>query len=181
MELLTICLIFMRFGLLCFGGGNALVPLYIDDLVVGRGWMTLDEFGNLMSIAQITPGPIGINSATFFGYRFGGTTGALLATVSLLTPSVVIMLFVSKHIETMERNRYIKSLIFGVAPATVALMLMAFHEFAKMSLRNGGEWRPFAFVICAATVWALRCGKVKITTIILASAALGALFWGLTA
>ena len=76
MNVLKIFLLFCYFGCLCFSGGNALVPLYIDDLVEARHWMTLHEFGNLMAIAQMTPGPIGVNAATFFGFRQAGIPGA---------------------------------------------------------------------------------------------------------
>ena len=180
--------LFVRFGFLCFGGGNSLVPLYSDEFVYCPDpWLTPEEFGNLTAIAQLTPGPIGINTATFLGFRnFGGVAGALGATLGLLTPSLFIMLLVSANIGRLERNRFLSALMRGVAPATIALMFVAALIFAEMSLwegdilRNAGEIavKPFAFAICGATAWAVYKNKVKITTAILASAVAGALFWG---
>lgn len=77
-NIFHIFLLFCYFGLLCFGGGNALTPLYIDHLVNEQHWMTLQEFGDLTAISQMTPGPIGVNAATFFGFRRGGIPGAFV-------------------------------------------------------------------------------------------------------
>ena len=188
MPLFSAYFTFLRFGLLCFGGGNALISLYVDELVGDDGWMTMEEFGNLTAVAQITPGPIGINTATFMGYRcFGGTAGAAFATLGLITPSVVIMSFIAKHIGTIERNRFLGQFMRMVAPATIALMFVAAWIFAGMSawgwdsekwslertLESALTIRPVAIAICAATVWAVVRGKVKITTVILVSAAFG--------
>ena len=197
MSLFATYLFFMRFGLLCFGGGNALMPLYIDELVNGKGWMTLDEFANILSIAQITPGAVGINSATFIGHRLGGTLGALFATLGLLTPSVIFMLIITRHLDRIENNRFLKGLVLGVGPVTIAMMLVAAMAFCEMALFTGKipwRWfatfsladipdgfgaRPIAFAICAAATWAVFTSKAKITTVILASAGIGMLVWGL--
>jgi Chromate transport protein ChrA len=203
MSLFSTYLLFLHFGLLCFGGGNALIPLYIEELVNGQGWITLDDFGNLLSIAQITPGAIGVNTATFVGHRFGGVAGALCATLGLLTPSTVLMLVIARHIDHVERNRFLKGLVRGVAPAAIAMMIVAALVFCEMSLFTEEiPWRqllassssdapagipasfrarPFAFAICAAAAWAVYANKAKITTVILASAIAGMLVWGLAA
>ncbi|MCL1910258.1 MAG: chromate transporter [Kiritimatiellaeota bacterium] len=190
MEFLGAFVLFIRFGLLCFGGGNSLVPLYLDEFVdCPNPWLTPEEFGNLTAIAQITPGPIGVNTATFLGFRnFGGAWGALGATLGLLTPSFLMMTFIATHISRIERNRFLNALMRGVAPATVALMFVAVLIYGGMSLWDAAALRdesrlilqPFAFVVCAAAAWAICANKMKITTVILASAVAGALFWGLT-
>lgn len=204
MSLFSTYLLFLHFGLLCFGGGNALIPLYIEELVNGQGWITLDDFGNLLSIAQITPGAIGVNTATFVGHRFGGVAGAFCATLGLLTPSTVLMLVIARHIDHVESNRFLKGLVRGVAPATIAMMIVAALVFCEMSLFTeeipwrqllaplapgspsgaaaipaGFRARPFAFLICAASAWAVYSNKAKITTVIFASAIAGMLAWGL--
>ena len=84
MHLILIFLVFCYFGFFCLSGGSSLLQFYIDDLVNARHWMTLEELGNLMAISQVTPGPIGVNLATFLGYTHGRFWGGLLATVGLL-------------------------------------------------------------------------------------------------
>jgi len=194
MEFLGAFLVFIRFGLLCFGGGNALVPIYLEEFVHSPDPVfTSEEFGNLTAISQMTPGPIGINTAAFIGYRsFGGVTGSLGATLGLITPSILMMLFVATHIKNIERNPRLATLMRRVAPASIALMIFAALIFAAMSLWDADasstvkylqitRIEPFAILICAATAWAVCTGKVQITLTIVASAAAGALYWGLLA
>jgi len=190
MEFLGAFCVFIRFGLLCFGGGNALVPIYLDEFVYSPNPVfTPDDFGNLCAISQMTPGPIGVNTAAFIGFRsFGGVWGALGATLGLITPSILMMLFIAAHIKRIERDRFLATLVRCVAPAAVALMIIAGIIFAGMSLWESGEkfWdvsnpKPFAFVICAASAWAVYTNKIQITLVIVASALAGALWWGLSA
>ena len=98
-NILHIFVLFCYFGLLCFGGGNALTPLYIDNLVKEQQWMTMQEFGDLTAISQMTPGPIGVNAATFFGYRRGGVPGAMAATAGLLIPSYFLVLLALRSLK----------------------------------------------------------------------------------
>ena len=90
MSILTLFLTFVKFGLLCFGGGYVLVPLIIQDFVQTRKLFTPEEFGNLLSISQVTPGPIGINTATYVGYMQNGFFGSLVATFSLIFPALIL-------------------------------------------------------------------------------------------
>ena len=90
-EIVTLFLLFCWFGLLCFGGGSALMPLYIQELVDSRHWLTLHELSDFAAISQVTPGPIGVNLATFLGFRQGGYFGALICTIGLLLPSYLLM------------------------------------------------------------------------------------------
>ena len=144
MKLLTVFWIFFRFGLLCFGGGYVLTPIYIEELVEGRGWMTLAEFGNFLAITQITPGPVSINAATFFGFRYAGIPGALTATVGLITPSFILMSLMLHGLRKWSESRFMKGLIWGVGPATIGLMVAALVIFLEMSVFSGKiPWGTF--------------------------------------
>jgi chromate transporter len=194
-KLLAVFLIFVHFGLLCFGGGNVLTPIYIEELINGRHWMTLDEFGNLLSIAQITPGPISVNAATFFGYRQAGIPGAIAATTGLLMPSFILMTLALRSLKKWSDSNVVKGLMWGVGPATMGLMATAAVIFVEMSVFTGPvPWqtffdavsfnhpvwpeglriRPLALVICLASAVALCKTKIQITTLIFISAAIGA-------
>lgn len=200
MKLLTLFALFFHFGLLCFGGGYVLTPIYIEELVEGRGWMTLAEFGNFLAITQITPGPVSINAATFFGFRYAGIPGALTATLGLLTPSFILMSLMLHGMRRWSESRFMKGLIWGVGPATIGLMVAALVIFLELSVFNGKipwkmfidtlklnhpSWpeglriRPIAVIICGICTYALCRTKIQTTTLIFVSALLGAMLFPL--
>ena len=117
-NIFHIFLLFCYFGLLCFGGGNALTPLYIDHLVNEQHWMTLQEFGDLTAISQMTPGPIGVNAATFFGFRRGGIPGAFVATIGLLVPSYFLVILALRSLKRWEKSFLVQGIMTGIHPAT---------------------------------------------------------------
>ncbi len=140
--LAAIFLTFVKFGALCFGGGYVLMPLYIDEFVEKGGWLSLEEFGNLLAITQATPGPVSVNAATFFGFRLGqqldfflsGPVGSLVATIGLLFPSYFLLLFALNSLERFRESRIVKGLMWGVSPATLGLMSSALLVFLEMSV-----------------------------------------------
>ncbi len=130
-------LLFLKYGALCFGGGYVLVPFYLRDFVgPAAPYLQLapDEFSNLMALTQMTPGPIGINAATFFGYRMGGVGGAIVATACLLLPSYFFLLLALRSLEKFKSSRLVQGMLEGVRPATVSLMAVALWAFLSMSV-----------------------------------------------
>ena len=130
-------LLFLKYGALCFGGGFVLVPMYIEDFVGPTAaflQISEGEFGDLMALTQMTPGPIGVNGATFFGYRLAGVAGAVLASAALLLPGSVMCYFTLRSLERFKANRIVVGIMRGVRPASVALMLCALWAFASMSV-----------------------------------------------
>lgn len=181
-TLLTLFFLFVKFGLLCFGGGQVLVPLYIRDFVGPDAPMlnlAEEEFGNLLAITQMTPGPISINAATFFGFRFAGTVGSLVATAGLLLPSLILMVLALKSLDRFRANPIVRGLLWGVAPVTIALMVAAAVIFARMSVvdlaSTGFPVRPVALLLAAFSCWALYRAKLHIMPLIAISAVVGAL------
>ena len=172
---------FAKFGLLCFGGGNVLVPVYIREFV-GPGAPHLqlppEDFGNLLAITQMTPGPISVNAATFFGYRMEGALGSFVATAGLLAPSLLLLTLALRSLAKWRRNPVVRGLLWGVAPATVALMVVATLVFARMSVFDGAvslRIRPLALLLAVGAGWALHARKAHVTTLIVVCAAVGAL------
>ena len=129
-NIFHIFLLFCYFGLLCFGGGNALTPLYIDHLVNEQHWMTLQEFGDLTAISQMTPGPIGVNAATFFGFRRGGIPGAFVATIGLLVPSYFLVILALRSLKRWEKSFLVQGIMTGIHPATTGMILAALRASA---------------------------------------------------
>lgn len=192
-NIFHIFLLFCYFGLLCFGGGNALTPLYIDHLVNEQHWMTLQEFGDLTAISQMTPGPIGVNAATFFGFRRGGIPGAFMATIGLLVPSYFLVILALRSLKRWEKSFLVQGIMTGIHPATTGMILAALLIFMQMSVfsaeipweywlgivKNAPETaffvRPLAVVIFCAATWLLYKGRISIMSVIFGSAAVGAL------
>ena len=155
-------MLFLKYGALCFGGGFVLVPMYVEDFVGAAAphlQVTADEFSNLMALTQMTPGPIGVNAATFFGYRLAGVPGAIAASAALLLPGSILAFAAFRSLERFSASRVVKGLLAGVRPASVALMAVALWTFAKMC------FSPVAAVLavaaCAGTL-SRRIGVVKI-------------------
>ena len=180
-NIFHIFLLFCYFGLLCFGGGNALTPLYIDHLVNEQHWMTLQEFGDLTAISQMTPGPIGVNAATFFGFRRGGIPGAFVATIGLLVPSYFLVILALRSLKRWEKSFLVQGIMTGIHPATTGMILAALlaEGYWLGIVKNAPETaffvRPLAVVIFCAATWLLYKGRISIMSVIFGSAAVGAL------
>ena len=129
-------LVFLKYGALCFGGGFVLVPMYLQDFVgPDAPFLKIDpgEFANLMALTQMTPGPIGVNAATFFGFRLAGVPGAVLASAALLLPGSFALWFVLRSMEKFRDSRIVRGLMRGARPASAALMICAMRSFVSFS------------------------------------------------
>jgi chromate transporter len=158
-SLAPIVPLFLKYGLLAFGGGYVLVPLYMSDFVGSAApFLQLPEsdFANLTALTQMTPGPIGINAATFFGYRLGGVAGACLATAALVLPGALLLLFALRSLARFGGNRLVRGVLDGVRPVTLSLMMQAAWAFAGLSLwRCAAGTLSFNGVACLIAVAAL--------------------------
>ena len=129
-------LVFLKYGALCFGGGFVLVPMYLQDFVgPDAPFLKIDpgEFANLMALTQMTPGPVGVNAATFFGFRIGGVPGAVLASAALLLPGSVALWFVLRSMDRFRDSRIVRGLMRGARPASAALMICALQSFVSIN------------------------------------------------
>ena len=151
-------LLFLKYGALCFGGGFVLVPMYIQDFVgPGAAWLQIssEEFANLMALTQMTPGPIGVNGATFFGYRLAGVPGAVMASAALLLPGSLVLYFVLRSLDRFRENRVVRGIMRGARPASVALMLCALWAFGSMCWWRTGAEGSTHFGLAAIAISAL--------------------------
>lgn len=115
---------FFKIGLFSFGGGLAMLPL-IQDVVFKYNWLTEQQFLDIISISQVTPGPISINTATFVGYNIGGVLGAFVATAGSCAPSLIIILIVATIYDKMKNSPYKNAFFYGVKPVTIGLITYA--------------------------------------------------------
>jgi len=171
---------FLRFGLLGFGGGFVLVPLY-ETAFVGASapslQLTPETFSNIVALTQATPGPVSVNMATFCGFRLGGAIGAAVATAALLLPSYFLLTGALGALEAWRKSRLVQGILWGVRPATNALLVSALVCFARMSVWTpapaGWTFHPCAAVLALAVACALR--RLSAMALILGSGALGVL------
>ena len=190
MNLAALYLTFFKFGLLCFGGGYILIPLLQSELVGDGKVLGAREFADLVSVAQVTPGPIGINTATYVGFTQQGVVGAVLATVGIVTPTLVLVILAAKLLKRYHSSIPVQGFLRGMRPASLGLIFAAAIIFAEMSVFRGAiPWlRPAeywtclrgvrmpALIIAGATLAILLKTKVSFLYLLAVSAALGAFF-----
>ena len=138
MILLSLFLAFFRIGVFSFGGGLAMLPL-IFQTVQDFGYMSAEEFSNLVALSQITPGPVAVNAATFIGFSFAGLGGALCATFGVALPSFLLIITVIKFLDKFNNNKSIDAAFKGIRPATVGLIASAALFVGQTALVKSGD------------------------------------------
>ncbi len=194
---------FFKTGLFAVGGGMATIP-FLYNMADATGWFTRMDVDNMIAVGESTPGPIGVNMATYVGYLTGmsegglpfALLGAVVATLGLITPSIIIILIIASFLKSFRNNRYVESAFYGLRPASTGLIAAAglsvamanlfYMESAAISkwsdIFNPAlvNWKAWAL---AAVLWVLT-NKVKQTKklhpimFILAAAAVGVV-WGM--
>ena len=125
---------FLMIGMVSFGGGYAMLPLFERTVVTEQGWMTMAVFVDMIAISQVTPGPIAINSATFIGYQVGGFFGAALATTGVVLVPVTLVVIVSKTYDSFKNSQLVRHMFLGLRPALVGLILASVFSVAQNAL-----------------------------------------------
>ena len=131
---------FVKVGAFCVGGGYASMPLIQAEVIENHAWMTMPQFIDIFTISQMTPGPIGINAATFVGTKVAGLPGAVAATVGFVFPSVFIVLALAKLFFKYGDIGPIRGILNGLRPAVVALICAAGISFILLALWNTETW-----------------------------------------
>ncbi|MEA4920038.1 MAG: chromate transporter [Clostridiaceae bacterium] len=126
---------FAKVGLFTVGGGMACIP-FLLAMAEKTGWFTQAQLLDMIAISESTPGPIGINMATFTGYLTAGVPGAIIATLGIVLPTVILVLFIAKFLQTFKDNEYVIGAMYGLRPASAALIASAGVSVAVLSLVN---------------------------------------------
>ena len=160
-ELLTLCLEFFKTGLFAVGGGLATLP-FLTNMQKTYGWFTTAELANMIAVSESTPGPIGVNMATYVGFAHGGIVSSLVATLSLIFPSIVIICLIAGIMEKFQQNKLVQDAFAVIRPAVTGLIAAAGLSVARIALLHEGmaglamfNWAAIALfaVIFAATQW----------------------------
>ena len=155
---------FFKVGLFSIGGGMATVP-FLMELADKYPWFTKQELANMIAISESTPGPIGINMATYAGYQAAGIPGALTATLSLVFPTMVIIILVAKFMSDFSENKYVRAAFYGIRPMIAALIGYAVWQIAMISFADTTSGKAIlrfpSILICAAVFALLQIKQLK--------------------
>lgn len=130
--LCELCARFFYVGLFSIGGGLATLP-FLQSMGESTGWFGPADVSNMVAISESTPGPMGINMATYIGYNVAGVPGSILASLSLIAPSVVIIIIISKILVKFRDSKYVENAFYGLRPASLALISAACYAVAKLA------------------------------------------------
>ncbi|WP_458862276.1 chromate transporter [Acidaminobacterium chupaoyuni] len=136
MIYLQIFIEFFKTGLFAIGGGLATLPFLYDIAEKFPAWYSTADLANMIAVSESTPGPIGINMATFAGYQASGVLGSFVATMAVVLPSMIIVLIVARFLEKFNNHPVVQSVFYGLRPAVCGLIATAGAQVVKISLLN---------------------------------------------
>ena len=175
---------FFKTGLFAVGGGMATLP-FLQEIAEKTGWYTSAQLADMIAVSESTPGPIGVNMATYVGYTTGGVLGSLVATLGLITPSVIVILIVAAFLKAFKDSKYVKSAFYGLRPASTAMVAAAGIGVLRITMLHEGSsglaffnWKAIALaaVVLVLTRWVKPTKKSHPIVFSLASAVAGVVF-----
>ncbi|MBQ5320515.1 MAG: chromate transporter [Oscillospiraceae bacterium] len=164
----TLFLTFLKIGAFTFGGGYAMIPLIQKEVVEKKKWITDEDILEIVAIAESTPGPIAINSATFVGFRVAGFWGAFFATLGVVLPSFVIILIISYILNEFQSIEAVKYAFNGIRAGVLALILKALYTMYKKCPKGLAS-----YIVMAGAFIATAFLNVPILAVIIACALFG--------
>lgn len=165
--------VFFQIGALAFGGGYAALPLIQRYVVEQNAWLSIAEFTDLVSLSQMTPGPIAINAATFVGTKVAGIPGAVVATLANVTPQFILMMTLGYFLFGGKKIGFLSKLLKGIRPAIVGLIAIATISMIRSSLWIGADlsWMGIVGFIVGLVLYGFK--KMDLIKLIGLSALLG--------
>lgn len=154
---------FFKTGLFAVGGGLATLP-FIYDMSDRTGWFTYQQIADMIAVSESTPGPIGVNTATYVGYITGGLPGALIATLGLVTPAIIIILIIASCLKKFRENRFVDHAFYGLRPASAGLIAAAGFSVVMLALVREDAFKASGNILdlfswkglaLAAVIWVL--------------------------
>lgn len=135
MILLRLWWEFFKIGMFSVGGGMATLP-FLYDISDRTGWFTYDQIADMLAVSESTPGPIGINMATYTGFTTAGFWGSLVATLGIITPGIIIVLLIVAVLDRFRKNKYVEAAFYGLRPASTGLIASAGVLVVEIALLN---------------------------------------------
>ena len=172
-RVLRLFLCMLKIGLFTFGGGYAMIALLEDEFVSKKNWLTRDEFLNMLAIAESTPGPIAINSATYIGFKVGGVFGSAMATLGVCLPSFSVIYVISLFFDAFLEIKYVQYAFKGIQVCVTYLILSAGIKMLKGLEKNALNMILFIGVAACMIVLALFGRSISSIIYILGGGAVG--------
>lgn len=172
MEFVYLFLIFFKIGLFSFGGGLAMLPI-IEREVIAMAWLSKEEFLKIVSISQITPGAIAVNTATFVGQKVGGIFGSIVASTAISLPSIIIMLAISSFLLRVQNHPIKISIFAGIKSITISLIIFAAYSIGKSTIYINKNFDIVALIFSMLILFALKRTKINPLIIIILSGFIG--------
>ena len=143
---------FFKTGLFAIGGGLATLP-FLQEMSVKTGWFTLAELTDMIAVSESTPGPIGVNMATYAGFTTAGVPGSVIATLGLITPSVIIILIVAGFLKRFKDSPAVAAAFSGLRPASSALIAAVLLSLLASNFLNLEAWEGFKAASLGVLKW----------------------------
>ncbi len=169
--LLSVFWVFFRIGAFTFGGGYAMIPLITEETVNKKKWIKESDILDIIAIAESTPGPVAINSATFVGYRVAGFWGSFFATLGVVLPSFVIILIISYMLNEFKELKAVQYAFGGIRAGVLALIIKALLKMYKQCPKG-----MFYYVIMALSFVAVAFLNIPVIYCIITCAVLGLVY-----
>ncbi|MBQ1235289.1 MAG: chromate transporter [Oscillospiraceae bacterium] len=170
MIYLQLFLEFFKTGLFAVGGGLATLP-FLSQMADKTGWFTQGNLADMIAISESTPGPIGVNMATYAGFITAGIPGAIVATLGLITPSIIIILIIAGFLKQVRENKYVDAVFYALRAASTAFIAAAGLNVVKIALLNipafeaSGAWLDLfnikGLILAAIVLFFTRFKKTK--------------------
>ncbi len=167
-KALKLFLVFFKIGAFTFGGGYAMIPLIQKEACDKKKWISEQDIFEIIAIAESTPGPIAINSATFIGYKVAGTLGSVFATLGVVTPSFIIILLISYVLRQFESIKAVRYAFSGIRAGVLALIIKALISMYKQCPKD-----IFSYILAGAAFVVSAFFEINALYIILSCAVLG--------
>ncbi len=144
---------YLKIGLFAIGGGLATIP-FLLELAKKEDWFSVEQLTNMIAISESTPGPVGINMATFSGFHAAGVLGGIVASLAIVIPSMLIIIIIAKFLENFSENKYVKGAFYGIRPAVTAMISVAVYQLFKLTLviKTDTGWQPQWYLIIFAVI-----------------------------
>ncbi len=148
MEYILVFIEFFKTGLFAVGGGLATLP-FLYDMTEKYDWFTSNDLSNMIAVSESTPGPIGVNCATYAGVNALGIFGGIVSTMGLVMPSLLVILIIAKILDKFQNNKFVNYSFDGIRPAVTAMIAVAFIDVFKTSILSlnlfskSGQWLEF--------------------------------------
>ena len=155
MILLRLYYEFFKTGLFAVGGGLATLP-FLQAMAESTGWFTTAQLADMIAVSESTPGPMGVNAATYVGFLTAGIPGALAATLGLITPSIIIILIIAAFLQAFRHNRYVENIFYGLRPASTGLIAASGLSVVAMAFSAAARrWQSAS--TCPVSFWRQCC------------------------